>query len=300
MIINNNNNIKLINDKRLFIIDSLLYIYKYYFYLRKYYKGNYILYGFLKFIIDILIKKKPTYIVAIFDSKLKENYKKIFFLNYKNNRKKIPTKISKTIPYIKKYLNILNIPIFYIKNYEADDVIGSLIKKKEKEGYINYIITEDKDYLQLISKKTFILNYNKKIFIDNNYIFKKYNINNINKIIDYFSIVGDITDNIPGIPNIGSKKTNKLLNIYNDIETIFLKKNIKYIEKNFKFKIKKYKYLAKISKKLFKINTKIKILKKKNFFLRKKIQKKKIIKILLNLNKKFFKKKIKEINYFFI
>ncbi|WGH28088.1 MAG: DNA polymerase I [Candidatus Shikimatogenerans bostrichidophilus] len=292
--------INLLNDKRIFLIDSFLYIFKYYFYYKKFFKYNYILIGFFNFILDILIKNKPTYIVAIFDSKLKKNKKKKFFLNYKCNRKKIPKEIINSIPIIKKILKLLNIQIFNLKYYEADDIIGSIIKIYEKKGYINYIITEDKDYYQLISNKTFILNFKNKKCINIKFILNKYKINNIKKIIDYFSIIGDKSDNIPGIPNIGIIKANKLLNKYKNIKSFYYKKNVKYIENILKIKIKKYKYLAKISRKLFKINTNIKIKKKISFFYRKKINIKIIKNIYFNINKKFFKKKINKLKFNFL
>ncbi|WGH27607.1 MAG: DNA polymerase I [Candidatus Shikimatogenerans bostrichidophilus] len=291
-----NNNIKLLNDKRFFIIDIYIYIYKYFFYYKKFYKKNCILIGFLNFIFNFLKEKKPTYIVVIFDTKLKYNYKKIYFINYKINRKKIPKQIIYFIPKFKKILKLLNIPFFYIKNYEADDVIGTIIKKNEKRGFINYIITEDKDFYQLISNKTFILNIKKKKCIDINFILNKYNIKNIKQYIDIISLVGDKSDNIPGIPNVGFKTANILLKKYNNIENIFSSSK----EEKYKKKILKYKYLAKISKKLFKIKTNLKIKKKIIFFYRKKINFFIFKKILLNINKKYFNKKIKNFNYFYI
>ncbi|WGH26595.1 MAG: DNA polymerase I [Candidatus Shikimatogenerans bostrichidophilus] len=287
------NNIKLINDKRFYIIDIYIYIYKYYFYYKKFFKKNYIIIGFLNFFLNFLIKEKPTYIIIIFDTKLKYNYKKVFFINYKLNRKKIPKQIIFFIPKIKKILKKLNIPYFYLKNYEADDVIGSIVKKNEKKGFINYIITEDKDFYQLISNKTFIINNKKKKCINIKFILKKYNIKNINQYIDIISLIGDKSDNIPGIPNVGIKTANFLLKKYYNIENIF--KNLK--EKKLKKKILKYKYLAKISKKLFKIKTNLKI-KKINFY-RKKIKFSYFKKILYNINIKYFKKKIKKLKYIY-
>ncbi|WGH25700.1 MAG: DNA polymerase I [Candidatus Shikimatogenerans bostrichidophilus] len=284
---------KLINDKRFFLIDAFIYIYKYYFSLKKTFYGNYILLGFLNLIINILIKEKPTYIVVVFDCKIKNNYKKKIFKNYKIKRKKSSIKISESIPYIKKYLKLLNIPIITSKTFEADDIIGTLIKKNEKNGYINYIFTEDKDFYQFISNKTFILK--KNLCIDKKFVLNKYNIVFIKQLIDVFSMTGDNTDNIPGIPYIGIKTANKLLKKYKNIEKIYL--NIKKIDKKIKKKILHYKYLAFLSKKLFIINNNVKI---KLINYRKKIKINKINKILFLLNKNFFKNKINKIKNIFL
>ncbi|MDH3004339.1 MAG: hypothetical protein NHG00_00865 [Candidatus Shikimatogenerans sp. JK-2022] len=281
---------KLISDKRLFLIDTFIYIYKYYYYYNQFYKKNSILFGLVNFIINILIKKKPTYIIFVFDGKINKNYKKKYFINYKNNRKKI--EINKDIYRIKKILYLLNIQYINIKNIEADDIIGSIITYSEKKGYINYIYTEDKDYYQLISNNTFIIK--KNIIINKNYILIKYNIKKINQYIDLISLIGDKSDNIPGIPYIGIKTASNLLNKYKNVENIFL--NINNLEKNIKNKIKYYKYLVLLSKKMIKINRYMKYNIIKKIIYRKKIYYIKFKKILYSINKYLFNKKINLIN----
>ncbi|WGH24973.1 MAG: DNA polymerase I [Candidatus Shikimatogenerans bostrichidophilus] len=286
---------KLITDKRLFIIDSFIYIYKYYYYYYKYYKKNSILIGFINFIINILIKQQPTYIIVIFDGKIKKNYKKKYYINYKLNRKKINIDLDNYIYIIKKILKKLNIQYLMIKYIEADDIIGSIIKKTEKKGYINYIYTEDQDYYQLISENTLLIKKNK--LIDKLYVKNKFNIKNIKQYIDLISLIGDKSDNIPGIPLIGIKTANVLLIKYKNIENIY--KNIETINNIIKKKIIYYKYLVFLSKKIIKINKKINF----NFVIkyRNKIFYKTINNILLKLNNYFFKKKRKLIkNYLYL
>ncbi|WGH25338.1 MAG: hypothetical protein NHF87_01010 [Candidatus Shikimatogenerans bostrichidophilus] len=282
---------KLINDKRLFIIDSFIYIYKYYYYYKKFFKNKSIILGFINFILTILIEKQPTYIIVVFDGKIKKNYKKKIFINYKINRKKPPFNLKKNLLKIKYFLNLLNIPYYSIKYIEADDIIGSLIYSSEKLGYTNYIYTEDKDYYQLISRKTFIIK--KKFLIDINYILEKYNINSIDQYIDLISLIGDKSDNLSGIPYIGIKTASKLLKKYNSIENIYL--NINKINPIIKKRIIHYKYLVLLSKKIIKINKKIKF-KKKIIRSRLKLSKNKIIEILNKIDKLFFKKKIFYLN----
>ncbi|MDH3004671.1 MAG: hypothetical protein NHF90_00790, partial [Candidatus Shikimatogenerans sp. JK-2022] len=282
---------KLINDKRLFLIDSFIYIYKYYYYYKKYYNNDSIILGYINFIINILINKQPTYIIVVFDGKIKKNLRKIFYSNYKLNRAKIPFNLTKNLVKIKKILFLLNIKYITKKYIEADDIIGSLVKISEKKGFINYIYTEDKDYYQLVSKSTLIIK--KNILINKKFILKKYNIKSIKQYIDLISLIGDKSDNIPGIPYIGLKTASELLNIYNNIENIYL--NIHNIKKSIKKKIEYYKYIVTLSKKLIKINKNIKI-KKKYWEAREKISTLYIIKILFTIKKSFFLKKYKIIN----
>ncbi|WGH25155.1 MAG: hypothetical protein NHF96_00990 [Candidatus Shikimatogenerans bostrichidophilus] len=277
---------KLINDKRLFLIDSFIYIYKYYFYYKKYLKDKCIILGFINFILNILIKKKPTYIIVVFDSKLKNNYKKKYFINYKINRRKPKFNLKKNLLKIKYLLKLFKIPYYSINNIEADDIIGSLIYNSEKYGNINYIYTEDKDYYQLISNRTFIIK--KKNIIGIDYILGKYNINYTEQYIDLISFIGDKSDNLSGVPYIGIKTASKLLKKYNSIENIYL--NINKINPIIKKRIINYKYLVFLYKKIIKINKKIK-LKKNVIRSRLKINKNKIIEILNKIDRNFFKKK---------
>ncbi|MDH3004377.1 MAG: hypothetical protein NHG08_00070 [Candidatus Shikimatogenerans sp. JK-2022] len=287
---------KLLNDKRLFIIDSFIYIYKYYFYYKKFYKNNSIIYGFINFIINILISKNPTYIIIIFDGRIKKNYKKKFFFNYKKYRKKLNININNYILKIKKLLKLLNIKYIH-KNYiEADDIIGSIIKYSEKNGFFNYIYTEDKDYYQLLSNKTFIIK-NKKIIQKKN-ILNIYNLNYIKQYIELICFIGDKSDNIPGIPYIGIKYASYLLKKFNNIKNIYL--NINKIQNNIKNKIINYKYLLNIYKKMLTINNTIKF-NKKIILYRKKIKINNLIRIFKYINYFFLIKKIKKIkNLFFL
>ncbi|WGH25472.1 MAG: hypothetical protein NHG13_00520 [Candidatus Shikimatogenerans bostrichidophilus] len=282
---------KFLEDKRIFLIDSFLYIYKYYYYYKKFYeKKKSILIGFFNFIINILIKKKPTYIIAVFDGKIKRNKKRLFYNNYKINRKKIDINIEEVLNIIFNNLKKLNIQYVYKKNLEADEIIGSLKKKYENLGYNNYIYTDDKDYYQLITNKTFIIN--KKKTINKNFILKKYKLKKIKQYIDYISLIGDKSDNIPGIPKVGKKTANILLDKYKNIEDIY--KYINDINNKIKLKIKYYKYVALLYKKIVKININIDIDIK--LLPRIKIKKQKIFNILLNIHRYFFLKRLKKIN----
>ncbi|WGH24787.1 MAG: DNA polymerase I [Candidatus Shikimatogenerans bostrichidophilus] len=278
----------LIEDKRLFLIDSFIYIYKYYYYYKKYYKENSIIYGFTNFIINILIKKRPTYIYVILDDKIKNNYKKKIFKKYKSNRKKIPFNLKKNLLVIKKILNILSIKFIKYKNIEADDIIGSIVKNSEKKGFVNYIYTEDKDYYQLVSSRTFIIKNN--LLIDEIFILNKFNINNTKQYIDLISLTGDKSDNIPGIPYIGYKTASQLLKIYNNIENLFL--NINKLNNNIKNKIKNFKNLVFLSKRIIKISSNINI---NNLYPRYKIRNIQINILLIKINYIFFYNKIKKI-----
>ncbi|BDT61545.1 MAG: hypothetical protein RDO_0730 [Flavobacteriales endosymbiont of Rhyzopertha dominica] len=285
---------KLIYDKRVFIIDSYIYIFKSFYYYRKFYKKNYILLVIFNLIINILIYKKPTNIILVFDSKLRNNYKKKFFINYKSTRKKISKIIINNIKNIKKNLKKININYITLKNYEADEIIGNIVKYNEKNGFINYIYSEDKDLYQLITEKTFIIKKNNNL-INKKYILEKYNIKNIKQFIYLISLIGDKSDNIPGIPNIGIKTANKLLNKYKSINNIY--KNINDINNNkIKYNLIKYKYLLSICMKLIKIKTNIKLNIKNNLYFRKKIKFIYVKKIYYKIKKNFFYKKFTNLN----
>lgn len=260
-------------NKRMFLIDAYTIIFRNYFAIIKNNNKNIIQYIVLSFIYsinNILNKEKPTHIIVIFDSQQitlrhKEYYK------YKSNRKKTPKEIKNSIPYIFNFLKILNIKILYKKGYEADDIIGTIANKAYIKGYNIYIVTTDKDFTQLINNNIKIYNYYQK----NNFkiigikeVCNKYEIETPIQFIDLFSMIGDKSDNIPGIPGIGEKNAKKFIKKYKNIENLFI--NINELKGKIKINVKKYKYLGILSKKLITIITNVPIIWKEEDFLFKK------------------------------
>ncbi|XBT18247.1 MAG: hypothetical protein ABNO52_00485 [Candidatus Shikimatogenerans sp. Tser] len=239
----------LLEDKRIFLIDILGILYKLYF-IHK----NFFLFYFKKFLLNFFIKYNPNILIVIFDTKLRYNYKKKIFIHYKSNRKKNI--------FLKKYIydiyNILNqYKIFYIykKGYEADDIIALYVKYFQKKNYIIYIISNDKDFYQLLNNNIYICNYNGKI-IDKYYILYIYNIKSIKFLIDIYILIGDYSDNIYGFNNIGLRKSIFFINKYKNIKNILKQKYINnYLIRN----ILKNKKLILINKKLLLFNKNINI-----------------------------------------
>ena len=144
------------------------------------------------------------------------------FADYKANRQETPEDISAAVPDIKKIIEGFNIPIIAIDGYEADDVIGTLSKLGEKAGYEVYMVTPDKDYGQLVSKKIKIYKPayqgNDAEIMGPEEVCAKWNIKDVSQVVDMLGMMGDAVDNIPGIPGVGEKTAAKFLAEYGSLE----------------------------------------------------------------------------------
>lgn len=277
------------NNKRIFLIDAYTIIFRNYFAIIKNNIKNinqYIVLNFIYFINNILNKEKPTHIIVVFDSKgITLRHKE--YLHYKSNRKKTPQEIKYSIPYIFNFLKLLNIKILYKKGYEADDIIGTIAKKASIKGYNIYIVTIDKDFSQLVDNNIKIYNYyekNKYKIMGIKEICEKYDIKNPIQFIDLFSMIGDKSDNIPGIPGIGKKNAKKFIKKYSNIENLFF--NVNELKGKLQYNIKKYKYLGLLSKKLITIITNVPIIwNEKDYLFNQEIYSKNIL-IVIQLIKK--------------
>lgn len=183
---------------------------------------------------------KPSYIVFIFDFS-RNNFRKKIYSKYKSNRKEMPLNLVNYISFIKEKLILWNIKILSIPNMEGDDVIASFIKKIDKlynKKYIFYILSYDKDFLQLVNKNIFLIQNTKFFFFIKNFFLK----NNIyyNLIIDLLVLCGDKSDNIPGIKGIGIKTALILIKKIGSIKYIY--KNLDLIKK---LNIKNYNIIIK-------------------------------------------------------
>ncbi|QCI22277.1 5'-3' exonuclease [Buchnera aphidicola] len=252
--------------KPIIIIDGSLYLYTSYYGFRDF-KNNAgepcgAIYGMLRMINNIL--KKYYYsrkLIVIFDSS-KITFRKEIFKDYKSNRLPMPNSLYIQIKPLFEILTKIGIKILSIPGIEADDIIGSLSSKLEQAGEKILIVSHDKDMLQLVTKNIFILN-KKKYIITPKTIQDEYGIKP-KEYIDFLALIGDTSDNIPGVPKIGIKTALFLLkkfynikNIYNNIEKIpFLPfKNAK----NIAIQLNNYKDVAFLSYKLAKIKLDIPI-----------------------------------------
>ncbi|AAX17872.1 DNA polymerase I [Borrelia turicatae] len=177
--------------------------------------------GFFKTLFFIIKEKNPENLIVTFDSET-QTFRQQKYPSYKATRDAPPDNLIPQIYWIKESLIKANIPMFEIQGYEADDLIASFAKKAEINNYLTYIISPDKDLLQLMSAKTKILKIENSSFVemDNDYVMKKFGVNK-SQIKDYLSIVGDRSDNIPGIKGIGEKGAAKLLNEFQTLNGIY-------------------------------------------------------------------------------
>ncbi|NND76790.1 MAG: DNA polymerase I [Flavobacteriales bacterium] len=214
--------------KSLYLLDAFALIYRAYFaFIRNPItnsKGMNVsaIYGFTNTLHDLLKNKNPTHFAVVFDSSDETTQRAQEYDFYKANREKTPEDISISIPIIKEIVKAFNIPCIESPGYEADDIIGTLAKEKEKEGYQVYMVTPDKDYAQLVSENIFMYKPGRQGKPDEILgvpeIKEKWEVEDPEQVIDILGMWGDSVDNIPGIPGIGEKTAKKLIKQYGSLE----------------------------------------------------------------------------------
>jgi DNA polymerase-1 len=217
-------------DNKLFLLDAYALIFRaYYAFIKNpritsYGLNTSAIYGFTNALLDILNNQKPSHIAVVFDHK-SPNVRVQEHAFYKANRDETPEDIKLSEPYIRRLIEAFNIPVLEAEGYEADDVIGTLAKVAEKQGFTTYMMTPDKDFGQLVSE-------NIKMFKParsggahevwgEEEVCEKFDLDNVNQIIDYLGLMGDAVDNIPGVPGVGPKTASKLLKQYGTMEGIY-------------------------------------------------------------------------------
>lgn len=217
------------SDKRLFLLDGHALVYRAHFAFisRPLINSKGIntsaITGFVRTLWDLMIHQKPTHIAVAFDPK-GDTFRHEIFPAYKANRDAQPEDISVAMEYLPRIVEAFNIPVVMVPNYEADDVIGTLSKQAEKEGFTVYMVTPDKDYAQLVSPNIFIYKPGKQggeaEILGEKEILASWDIDRVDQVIDVLGLQGDSVDNIPGIPGIGPKTAVKLLKEYGSVENI--------------------------------------------------------------------------------
>jgi len=218
------------------------------------------IYGFTTMLFKIFNEIKPNYIGAAFDRKA-PTFRHIAYKDYKAGRKKMPDELGAQFEPVKELLRAFNIGIYEIDGYEADDIIGTIAKRYESPELEVVIFTGDRDALQLVSPYTKVMITKKGITetetYDLNYLKEKYNLNP-KGIIDLKGLMGDSSDNIPGVPGVGEKTALKLLSQFGTLENVF--ENIDNISgKKLNENLRENKETAYFSKKLATINVNVPI-----------------------------------------
>ena len=251
-------------EKKLFLFDAFALIYRAYFAFSKNPRINSkgqdtsAVLGLVNTLIDVQMKEQPTHWAICFDTS-EPTERHLEYKEYKAQREAMPEGISSALPYIFKLMEALNIPVIAKPGFEADDVIGTLAKKAEKEGFITYMMTPDKDFAQLVSDNIYMYRPprmgNSAEVWGIPEVLKKFEINRIDQVIDYLGMMGDASDNIPGIPGVGDKTAKKLLALYDNMDGLYL--NTHELKGKQREKVEANKYLAFLSKKLATINTNV-------------------------------------------
>ncbi|HOK62520.1 MAG TPA: DNA polymerase I [Soehngenia sp.] len=214
-------------------------------------------YGFLTMLYKVLDEYKPDYICVAFDRKGK-TFRHEEYENYKGTRDKTPSELSMQFPILKEILENMGIKTIDLDMYEADDIAGTLAKKAEDKGLNVYLVTSDKDYLQLATDKVKIIMTKKGITeieeYDRKRINEEYGIEP-KQFIEVKALMGDKSDNIPGIDGIGEKTALKLIQQYGSIENIF--DNVTEIKGKLREKLIEGKNIAILSKRLSEIITQV-------------------------------------------
>ncbi len=218
------------SNKKLFLLDGMALIYRAHFALSKNPRftstgiNTSAVMGFTNTLLEVLKKEKPSHIAVVFDTEAPTE-RHTEFEAYKAHREAMPEDLSKAIPYIFRLIEGFNIPVITKDGYEADDIIGTLAKEGEKQGFQVYCMTPDKDFAQLVSDNIFIYKParmgNEMEILGVKEVLAKWEIERVDQVIDILGLWGDAVDNIPGIPGIGEKTAKALIKQYGSMENIF-------------------------------------------------------------------------------
>jgi len=216
-------------EKKLFLIDAFAIIFRSYFAFGSNQRYNSegintsVTLGFANTLLEILKKQKPSHIAVVFDMPGK-TFRNDLFPEYKAHRNETPEDIIASIPYVKQLIDGFNIPMLGEVGYEADDVIGTISKMAEKEGFQTFMMTPDKDFAQLVSDNIFMYKPARSGKPAEVWgipeVQDKFEIEHPKQVIDILGLWGDAADNIPGIPGIGEKTSKKLIAKYGSIEQL--------------------------------------------------------------------------------
>jgi len=243
-------------QKRLFLLDAYALIFRGYYAFIKNPRINSkgldtsAILGFTNSLLDVIKRERPDHLAVCFDKGGSKDRVELF-KDYKANREATPDGIKVAVPYIHKILEAMNIPAIVKEGFEADDIIGTLAKKAEKEGFKTFMVTPDKDFAQLVSENIFMY----RPMFGGGYetwgveeIKAKFEIEDPLQVIDFLGMKGDASDNIPGLPGVGDKTAKKLLAQYGSMENLLA--NTHELKGKMKEKIEANAELGLLSKKL--------------------------------------------------
>ena len=245
------------DQKRLFLLDAYALIFRGYYALIKNPRINSkgmdtsAIMGFMNSLFDVIKREKPDHLAVCFDKGGSAERTELF-PEYKANRSETPDAIRIAIPYIHDILKAMHIPSVVLEGWEADDIIGTLAKQAEKEDYKVFMVTPDKDFGQLVSENIFMY---RPARMGNGIeiwgipeIQKRFGVERPEQVIDYLGMMGDASDNIPGLPGVGDKTAKKFIAQFGSMEGLL--ENTDQLKGAMKVKVEANKELGLLSKKL--------------------------------------------------
>ncbi len=245
------------DQKRLFLLDAYALIFRGYYALIKNPRINSkgmdtsAIMGFMNSLFDVIKREKPDHLAVCFDKGGSAERIELF-PEYKANRDETPDAIRIAVPYIQEILKAMHIPVVVLEGWEADDIIGTLAKQAEKEDYKVFMVTPDKDFGQLVSENIFMY---RPARMGNGIeiwgipeVQKRFGVERPEQVIDYLGMMGDASDNIPGLPGVGDKTAQKFIQEFGSMENLLA--NTDKLKGAMKEKIEANKELGLLSKKL--------------------------------------------------
>ncbi|MEN8156415.1 MAG: DNA polymerase I [Bacteroidota bacterium] len=208
-------------------------------------------FGFTLVLEELLRKEDPSHIAVVFDPP-GPTFRHEMFPEYKANREATPEDIKRAVPYIKRLIEGFNIPVVEQAGFEADDVIGTLAKTAEKEGFTVYMMTPDKDFAQLVSERVFMFKPGRggapPEVVGTEEVREKFLVEHSHQVIDILALWGDASDNIPGAPGIGEKRAKQLIGQFHSVEGVY--ENIDQLKGKQKENLENFREQVMLSKEL--------------------------------------------------
>src|SRR5260370_11411904 len=215
--------------KKLFLLDGMALVYRAHFALiaRPILTSKGVntsaLYGVTQTLLDIRKNQQPTHLAVAFDTDA-PTHRHTEYPEYKATRQAMPEDLSLALPHVRRMLEAFRVPVLICDGYEADDIIGTLVRRAEKEGFTSYMVTPDKDFGKLITENIFLYKPSRMgdgvEVLGLPEILKRWNISRPEQVVDVLALMGDTSDNIPGVPGVGEKTAIKLVGQYGSVENL--------------------------------------------------------------------------------
>jgi len=215
--------------KKLFLLDGMALVYRAHFALiaRPIFTSRGVntsaLYGFTQTLLEILRNQQPTHVAVAFDTEA-PTQRHTEYAKYKATRQAMPEDISQALPHVRRMLEAFNIPVLTCDGYEADDIIGTVVRRAEKEGFQCFMVTPDKDFGQLVDEHVFLYKPSRMgdavEVMGLPEIQKRWGVQRAEQVVDVLALMGDSSDNIPGVPAIGEKTAIKLIGQFGSVENL--------------------------------------------------------------------------------